>query len=217
MRTTGSTFCNLEWGACIEQAGIAALPAAGADAYPHSIAATWREHWVGASRCGGASARCVCRDCGPVPERAYMLRGSLKRGPCERCGRSDRSKVNAAVAAKRKRVTAPACLNNRTIAKITQGCHGATMTIQPPGAVPPLAPIYRLRVRAAPLKSRQFLWEIVDENHAIAVQTSERTFRSMEDAYGEDQASLEHWRQRANRQLASSGSLGQQKPGRPVR
>ena len=91
------------------------------------------------------------------------------------------------------------------------------MTIQPPGAVPPLAPNYRLRVRAAPAKSRQFLWEIVDENHAIAVQTSERTFRSMEDAYGDGQASLEHWRQRANRQLASSGSLGQQKPGRPVR
>jgi hypothetical protein len=91
------------------------------------------------------------------------------------------------------------------------------MTIQPPGAVPPLAPNYRLRVRASPIKARQFQWEVVDDNRAIAVQASERTFRSMEEAYGDGQASLEHWRQRSNRQIASSGSLGQRKPGRPVR
>ena len=90
------------------------------------------------------------------------------------------------------------------------------MTVQSPAALPG-APTYRLRVRASPVKSKQFQWEIIDENRAVAVQTSERTFRSMAEAYDDGKASLEHWRERTNRHLASSGVLGQAKPGKAVR
>jgi hypothetical protein len=85
--------------------------------------------------------------------------------------------------------------------------------------MPANAPIYRLVVRASPIRTKQFLWEIVDDNNrGTPVEASERTFRSMEEAYGAGKAALEYWRQRANRQQASSGALGQQKPlgGKPV-
>jgi hypothetical protein len=95
--------------------------------------------------------------------------------------------------------------------------HTARMINPAPPAVPANAPSYRLRVRASPIKSKQFQWEIIDENRGVEVQTSERTFRSMAEAYDAGLAPLEQWRQRANRQLASSGALGQPKPGKAVR
>jgi hypothetical protein len=57
------------------------------------------------------------------------------------------------------------------------------MPNQFPGALPTNVPIYRLVVWAAVHKSKQFVWEILDDsNQGQCVQASKRTFRSMEDA-----------------------------------
>jgi hypothetical protein len=67
------------------------------------------------------------------------------------------------------------------------------MTSQP--AASPLASIYRLVVTTSQFKPRQFVWMIVDDAHRnTPVQTSEATFRSMEDAYNAGKGALEHWR-----------------------
>jgi hypothetical protein len=61
-------------------------------------------------------------------------------------------------------------------------------------------PAYRLVVTAFRNRSRQFIWQIVDDNRGTApMQTSETIFRSMEDAYNAGQGALEYWRARMRR------------------
>jgi hypothetical protein len=61
-------------------------------------------------------------------------------------------------------------------------------------------PIYRLVVRPSVHKTKQFGWEIRDDNHSGGfVQASERTFRSMEEAYNDGRGALEYWQQKVRR------------------
>ena len=69
-----------------------------------------------------------------------------------------------------------------------------------PDAPLPSAPIYRLVVTASPLKAKQFVWMIVDDNNrGAAVQTSKAAFRSMEDAYHAGRGALEYWQRKTRR------------------
>jgi hypothetical protein len=58
----------------------------------------------------------------------------------------------------------------------------------------------RLIVRASIYKSKQFVWEILDDSDpGQCVQASKRTFRSMEDAYNIGKGALEYWQQKTRR------------------
>jgi hypothetical protein len=84
------------------------------------------------------------------------------------------------------------------------------------GAPPTNVPIYRLIVRAAVYKSKQFVWEILDDsNQGQCVQASKRTFRSMEDAYNVGKGALEYWQQKTRR-THSPVDLAQATPGRKL-
>jgi len=64
----------------------------------------------------------------------------------------------------------------------------------------PTTRIFRLVVTASRLKAKQFVWEIVDDTHRGAlVQTSNATFRSMEDAYNAGRGALEYWQRKTRR------------------
>ena len=64
----------------------------------------------------------------------------------------------------------------------------------------PTTRIYRLVVTASRLKAKQFVWVIVDDtHHGAPVQTSDATFRSMEDAYNAGRGALEYWRSKMRR------------------
>jgi hypothetical protein len=79
-------------------------------------------------------------------------------------------------------------------------CHNSVMANQYPA--PPInIPIYRLVVRVASVqKTKQFGWEIRDDTHSERfVQASERTFRSMEEAYNDGRGALEHWQQKVRK------------------
>jgi hypothetical protein len=66
--------------------------------------------------------------------------------------------------------------------------------------VPVSGSIYRLIVRASVHKSKQFVWEILDDSHrGQCVQASKRTFQSMEDAYNVGKGALEYWYQKTKR------------------
>ena len=79
-------------------------------------------------------------------------------------------------------------------------CHICVMADQPPGAQPTSDPLYRLVVSASQHRSRQFIWQIVDEhNQGKPVQESKQTFRSMEDAYNAGKGALERWREKTRR------------------
>ena len=72
-----------------------------------------------------------------------------------------------------------------------------------------LTPIYRLVVTASKLKTKQFVWVIVDDNdRGRTVQTSKETFRSLEDAYNAGKGALDFW-QRKTRQTHPSVDLAQ--------
>src|SRR6516164_5762154 len=84
------------------------------------------------------------------------------------------------------------------------------------GAPPTNFPIYRLIVRAAIYKSKQFVWEILDDsNRGQCVQASKRTFRSMEDAYNIGEGALEYWQQKTRR-THPPVDLAQDTPGRKL-
>jgi hypothetical protein len=71
-------------------------------------------------------------------------------------------------------------------------------------------PVYRLMIRPSRSKSKRHSWEILDDsNHGICVETSKRTFRSMEEAYNDGKNAWDRWRNEARRQLAAAGALGQ--------
>ena len=90
------------------------------------------------------------------------------------------------------------------------------MPNQFPGAPPTNVPIYRLIVRAAVHKSKQFVWEILDDsNQGQCVQASKRTFRSMEDAYNVGKGAFEYWQQKTRR-THPSVDLAQETPGRKL-
>ena len=66
--------------------------------------------------------------------------------------------------------------------------------------IQPITPTYRLVVSASHLKTKQFVWVIVDDNNrGTAVQASKRTFRSLEDAYNAGKGALEYWRDKTRR------------------
>jgi hypothetical protein len=74
------------------------------------------------------------------------------------------------------------------------------MAYQFPGALPTNVPIYRLIVRASVHKSKQLVWEILDDsNPGQCVQASKRIFRSMEDAYNVGKGALEYGQQKTRR------------------
>jgi hypothetical protein len=74
------------------------------------------------------------------------------------------------------------------------------MTNFPSEVLPTGDQTYRLVVAASQLKTKQFVWVIVDEsNRGLRVQASEQTFRSMEDAYNAGQGALKYWRAKAMR------------------
>jgi hypothetical protein len=76
-------------------------------------------------------------------------------------------------------------------------CHISVMAIEAPL---PITPIYRLVVTASQLKAKQFVWVIVNDSFRGApIQTSKRTFRSMEDAYNAGRDALAYWQQKARR------------------
>ena len=78
------------------------------------------------------------------------------------------------------------------------------MTNQPPGAQPVATPQYRLVVTASQIRSRQFVWAIVDDsNRGIPVQTSKLTFRSMADAYDAGKGALGYWHDKMRRAMPS--------------
>ena len=85
----------------------------------------------------------------------------------------------------------------------------------------PITPIYRLLVTAPPLKAKQFVWVIVDDNHrSTPVQTSKQTFRSSEDAYNAGKGALEYWRDKTRRTHPSvdlaQPAQAKQPAGRPT-
>jgi hypothetical protein len=78
-------------------------------------------------------------------------------------------------------------------------CHKFLMTNQFAEAQQVATPNYRLVVNATQ-KAKQFVWVIVDDNHrGLTVQTSKRTFRSMDDAYNAGKGALEYWRTKMRR------------------
>src|SRR5277367_4886139 len=89
------------------------------------------------------------------------------------------------------------------------------MTNHPPGAQPvTTTPHYRLVVTASQIKSRQFVWVIVDDsNPGISVQTSKQTFRSMEDAYDAGKGALGSWHDKMRR-TTPSVDLAQPQPAK---
>jgi hypothetical protein len=77
------------------------------------------------------------------------------------------------------------------------------------------SPIYRLVVTASQLKSKQFVWVIVDDSYrGTPVQTSKATFRSMEDAYNAGRGALEYWQQKTRR-THPPVDLAQPPPAKP--
>ena len=66
--------------------------------------------------------------------------------------------------------------------------------------IQPLVPTYRLVATASHLKTKQFVWVIVDDNNqGRPVQTSKETFRSLEDAYNAGKGALEFWQRKTRR------------------
>jgi hypothetical protein len=79
------------------------------------------------------------------------------------------------------------------------------MMYDAPLPIIPAIPAYRLVVTASQLKARQFVWVIANDSfHGAPVQTSKRTFRSMEDAYNTGRDALAYWQQKARRALAQA-------------
>jgi hypothetical protein len=81
----------------------------------------------------------------------------------------------------------------------------------------PYIPIYRLVVTASQLKAKQFVWVIMDDTYrGIPVQTSQQTFRSMDDAYNAGKDALDYWRWKARRVHPPEGLAQPSKAKPPV-